>query len=80
MTNEEALKMFECGKRDTECKVKKELYEVASEAIKKQIKRKVEFVFRKGFESVKCPACYHVVYNEPYCWYCGQALDWSGEK
>ena len=54
--------------------------EIAIEALEKQIKRKVEFISKKGFEPVKCPVCHYILYNDFYCPHCGQALDWGDEE
>ena len=84
MTYEKALEMFECGKRDTECEVKKELYEIASKAIKKQIPIKVteyKGAFVDGYKAAKCRICKHGVLSfDVFCSHCGQALDWGAEE
>ena len=88
MTYEKALEMFECGKRDTECEVKKELYEIALEAIKKQIPQKP--LENEPMWAV-CPNCKgsihkdniweHIVEGDTtFCEHCGQALDWSEDE
>ena len=68
----------------------KEAYEIALEAIEKQIPMKVEKL-EKGFWGEKidkptCPICLSIVKRTDeypikrvitYCEYCGQAIDWS---
>lgn len=46
---------------------------IAEEALEKQIPKKA--VKTKG--EIVCPTCRTLVGSNPYCRYCGQALDWS---
>ena len=56
--------------------------QLSIEALEKQIPKKViNYGYLYGYAS-KCPECHKFVTNSSgirsnYCYYCGQALDWS---
>ena len=50
-----------------------EVFTFAKEALEKQIPKK----HVKTKSEIVCPTCRTLVGSNPYCKYCGQALDWS---
>lgn len=60
-----------------------ETYEMAIEALEKQIPKKPTEVDERevGWIAFMCPACNTAVIGQPYrpnnCKHCGQAIDWS---
>jgi hypothetical protein len=84
MTYEEAIEMFVAGKSATECEIKKELYEFAIAALKKQKPTKpLEFADDTCDIFLVCPNCKFPLINpfkngKPhipnYCHFCGQRL------
>lgn len=86
MTSQEALNLL----NDTEFAEKhqgKEEYTdmllMCKEALEKQIPKKIgtEYI-TKELKRYYCPACNSHYYDisHKYCYYCGQALDWSDTK
>ena len=59
----------------------KEAFQMAINALEKQIPKKPEEMDCIGFDTLVCPKCKMALYlYEPYCDNCGQAIDWSDEK
>ena len=64
----------------------KEIFEKVEEAIEKQEPKKVEFV--DNGDVLLCPCCgfdlmgsiNELDHDPPYCFECGQKLDWSDKK
>ena len=50
--------------------------DIAIECIEKQIRKKP---IETNWEII-CPTCQTLVGSSPYCRYCGQAIDWSGDN
>ena len=56
----------------------KEAFEIAIQALEKQIPKKPKEKDCIGFNTLACPECKMALYlYEPYCDNCGQAIDWS---
>ena len=56
----------------------KEAFQMAINALKKQIPNKPKERDRIGFNTLVCPVCKVALYlYGPYCDNCGQKLDWS---
>lgn len=62
-----------CSPRATQFK---KAVDLAKEALEKQIPKKPV----KTRREIVCPTCRTLVGSNPYCKYCGQALDWENEK
>lgn len=89
MKNEKALAMLRCGIRETNCEIKKDLYETAIAAIEKQIPKKPNkkelteqqiasrmFMFAEHYY---CTCGHPVSKGQPACDKCGQLLDWRND-
>ena len=54
---------------------------VAIEAMEKQVPMKVyERPISDGTVQLECPSCHcevRIEFLHPYCWHCGQAIDWE---
>lgn len=78
MTPQEAIKIIEIAIAEVEWEYPMEYteaFEIAIRALEKQILKKVIFMSDK---SKVCGSCkQRVLRHQPYCEYCGQALDWS---
>lgn len=56
----------------------KEAFQIAIQALEKQIPKKPKEKDCIGFNTLACPECKMALYSyEPYCDNCGQAIDWS---
>lgn len=56
----------------------KEAFEIAMQALEKQMPKKPKEKDCIGFNTLACPECKMALYlYEPYCDNCGQAIDWS---
>ena len=56
-------------------------YEMAIQALEKQIPMKPKERDCIGFDTLACPECKMALYlYEPYCDNCGQAIDWSDDN
>ena len=86
MTYEEAIYFLNDIKEPDMFPVTKEEYkealEMAVKALEKQIPKKLIHIIRnEKVVGYRCPACTaNAVGSGFYCWYCGQALDWSEGK
>lgn len=89
MTPEEAIKTIQVAIAEVEWNYPldyTEAFEVAIEALEKQIPKKPREAFQSGF--FWCPACSKAIkmriegskINISYCPFCGQALDWRENK
>ena len=88
MTAKEAIKTIEATKAEVEWNYPLDYaaaFEVAIEALEKQIPKKPvtekdKVIF--GIVCGRCPECDSAVYSTTnlYCHNCGQALDWSDTK
>lgn len=59
----------------------KEAFQMAINALEKQITKKPKEKDCIGFNTLVCPVCKWELYlYEPYCDNCGQAIDWSDEE
>ena len=59
----------------------KEAFQIAINALEKQIPKKHKEKDCIGFNTLACPECKMALYlYEPYCDNCGQKLDWSDEE
>lgn len=79
MTLEEAIGIVKCAIGEVEWNYPldyAEAFEVAIEALEKQIPKKPVEVRNE----IVCPTCKTLVGSSPYCRYCGQALDWGSEE
>ena len=78
MTNEEAIKILEVAKAETEWTAPldyHEAFDVAIEALEKQIPKKP---FEGNVHIVYlCPNCHSLNYTTPYCRHCGQRIGWT---
>lgn len=62
-----------------------EVYEIAIEALGKQVARKIMYknipAYKYGSTTATCPSCEAIVEKpfaeDEYCSYCGQELDWE---
>ena len=57
-----------------------ECIELCKKALEKQIPKKPIKITIKARSEIVCPNCRILVGSNPYCKYCGQALDWENEK
>ena len=88
MTAEEALKIIKIAIADIEWNYPldyAEAFEVAIEALEKQIPKKpLEQINEYDATMGNCPCCGDIVFDYPedvkVCSNCGQALDWSEEE
>lgn len=89
MTPEEAIGIVRCAIGEVEWNYPldyAEAFEVAIEALEKQIAKKPREAVQSGF--FWCPACSKAIkmriegskINISYCPFCGQALDWRENK
>lgn len=63
----------------------KSVLDMAVNALEKQIPKKPTYERAFGYINAKCPCCGRLIWTEgaakePFCWKCGQAIDWSEEE
>lgn len=90
MTNEEALEYLKSAREACNpWAIAAEVYNIAIEAVEKEIPQKPIFVSDSYGSRVQCPTCNASIRNitctrfrdEPHrCHRCGQVFDWSEEK
>lgn len=89
MTEQEAINDLKMSLRMWGRKPQKESYEMAIQALKKQMPKKPYFREEEGAKGYACPSCDMGVeirlfqggcVKERFCSCCGQALDWSSEN
>lgn len=74
MTYEEAIEILQEERDYAQFpKYVKEAIKIAITTIEKQIPKKPV----EARNEIVCPTCKTLVGSNPYCRYCGQALDWS---
>lgn len=85
MTPKEAIEYLNIMKLSTEDdsvgEIKKEVCDMAIEALEKQIPKKATMSFETGMN--ECPSCEMPFFfdeNPSYCSACGQHLDWGEEE
>lgn len=79
MTVEEAIKILDVN---VICSPKAIQFKEAVETIKKALEKQIPKAVKEflPFSRAKCPACNGIMgahASRKYCYYCGQALDWS---
>lgn len=89
MTNEKALEIMDIlinpHETDFTFEEEKEAYEIAIEALKKQIPKKpINEPINQSLHYKLCPRCNRKIsgmeWGQEYCWSCGQAIDWQEDE